>query len=379
MGEALSRALDVRAHAASWLATERLPDWDLFFAVAGELHGAVEGLWHGRDPGHPLHGHPSASVAERALLDVHRALDRMLGGLMAARDDTALIAFNMGGMGPNHSDVASMVLLPELLYRHAFGRSLLAPRAEWTAARDGLPILEGADSWAVASEQWVPRNAPPKARRRLVPDTLPALARCLPRPVKRVLKAARAAATQWRSDGGPAVRLDLGWQPAQRYREHWPGMPAFALPSFYDGRIRINLRGRERNGMVEPSRYEETCRGLESMLNECHNPRTGEPMVAFVERAWTRNPLELTGSEADLVVVWRDVAAALEHPRLGLVGPVPLLRTGGHTGRHGFAYIVAPGLDPGDRGVRSAFDVVPTMVRLLGHRPPAQMSGKSLL
>jgi predicted AlkP superfamily phosphohydrolase/phosphomutase len=155
-------------------------------------------------------------------------------------------------------------------------------------------------------------------------------------------------------------------------------MPAFALPSFYDGRIRINLRGRERNGMVEPSRYEETCRGLESMLHECRNPRTGEPMVAFVERAWTRNPLALTGSEADLVVVWRDVAAALEHPRLGLVGPVPLLRTGGHTGHHGFAYIVAPGMEPGDHGVRSSFDVVPTIVRLLGHRPPAQMSGKSL-
>ena len=379
MGEALSRALDVRAHAASWLATERLPDWDLFFAVAGEVHGAVEGLWHGLDSAHPLHEHPSAAVAERALLDVHRSLDRMLGRLMAVGDDTALIAFNMGGMGANHSDVASMVLLPELLFRHAFGRSLLAPPPEWTAAPGGLPILKGADGWAVASEEWVPRIAPPKGRRRLVPDALPALARRLPRPVKGVLKAARAAATQWRSDSGPAVRLDLGWQPAQRYRKHWPRMPAFALPSFYDGRIRINLKGRERDGMIEPSRYEETCRGLESMLHECRNPRTGEPMVAFIERAWTRNPLELTGSEADLVVVWRDVAAALEHPRLGLIGPVPLLRTGGHTGLHGFAYILAPGLDPGDHGVRSAFDVVPTMVRLLGHRPPGQMSGQSLL
>ena len=31
----------------------------------------------------------------------------------------------MGGMGPNYSDVPSMVLLPELLYRHAFGQPLL--------------------------------------------------------------------------------------------------------------------------------------------------------------------------------------------------------------------------------------------------------------
>ncbi len=45
--------------------TERLPDWDLFIAVAGEAHGAVEGLWHGIDPSHPLHGHPSAGRPPR--------------------------------------------------------------------------------------------------------------------------------------------------------------------------------------------------------------------------------------------------------------------------------------------------------------------------
>jgi arylsulfatase A-like enzyme len=43
------------------------------------------------------------------------------------------------------------------------------------------------------------------------------------------------------------------------------------------------------------------------------------------------------------------------------------------------AYVAAPGLEPGDRGVRSAFDVVPTIVRLLGDQPPAHISGKSLL
>jgi arylsulfatase A-like enzyme len=43
------------------------------------------------------------------------------------------------------------------------------------------------------------------------------------------------------------------------------------------------------------------------------------------------------------------------------------------------AYVLAPGLEPGDRGVHSAFDVVPTIVKLLGHEPPAHMSGKSLL
>jgi hypothetical protein len=97
-----------------------------------------------------------------------------------------------------------------------------------------------------------------------------------------------------------------------------------------------------------------------------------------VERADTANPLALNGSESDLLVVWRGVATALEHPRLGLIGPVPLRRTGGHTGRHGVAYVVAPGMPPGDRGVRSAFDVVPTLIELLGCPPVAGVTGTSL-
>jgi predicted AlkP superfamily phosphohydrolase/phosphomutase len=156
-------------------------------------------------------------------------------------------------------------------------------------------------------------------------------------------------------------------------------MSAFALPSFYDGRIRINLRGRERHGLVDPSRYEQTCAELETLLRECRNPRTGEPVVDFFERASTPDPLAMTPSEADLLVIWRGVVAALEHPRLGLIGPVPLRRTGGHTGPHGMAYVASAGVAPGDRGVRSSFDVVPTIATLLEERTPPGTSGESLL
>ncbi len=375
MGEALTHALEVRTRAARWLMTERLPDWDLFIAVAGEVHGAVEGLWHGVDPSHPLHGHPSAGPAATALLDVHRALDRMVGELTRAAGDASVVAFAMGGMGPNHSDTQSMALLPELLYRHAFGRALLAVPPAWSSAPGLVPILDETESWQ--ESRWVPRPAPPPEPRGA--GTLRALASRLPTPVRAALKGARAGVTRWRSPAAPTGHRDLDWQPAARYEQHWPRMTAFALPSFYDGRIRINLRGRERDGIVDPSHYEETCRVLETILRQCRDPRTGEPAVADIERASTRDPLALAGSESDLLVVWRGTAAALEHPRLGLIGPVALRRTGGHTGPHGMAYIAAPGIEPGDRGTRSAFDVVPAVVELLGSRPPAGMSGASLL
>jgi predicted AlkP superfamily phosphohydrolase/phosphomutase len=375
MGTVLSDALERRARAARWLATDRLADWDLFIAVAGEPHGSVEGLWHGVDPSHPLYKHPSATEAARGLVDVHRALDAMVETLTQSAGDAAIVAFAMGGMGPNDSDTQSMVLLPELLYRRAFGRPLLSVPASWAASPTQVPILHENDDWGIASAHWISTPPPPRpwplsAARSLI-HRVPALRACV--------SGARAAARAWRSTALPTAIRSLAWQPATRYGAYWPQMEAFALPSFYDGRIRINLKGREREGLVEPSRYEATCRKLEALLRECRNPLTGEPTVESVERVATSNPLALTRSQSDLLVIWRGVATALEHPRVGLVGPVPLRRTGGHTGRHGMAYVAAPQLRPGDHGTRSAFDVAPTLVELLGCAPVAGMSGSSLL
>jgi predicted AlkP superfamily phosphohydrolase/phosphomutase len=366
MGQALSQAVDVRSRAAQWLAAERFLEWDLFFVVASELHSGIEGLWHGVDVTHPLNAHPSAGAAAAALLDIHRAVDRMVGQLVKAAGDAVIIVFNPGGMGPNECDIQSMVLLPELLYRHAFGHPLLKLPPAWTAAPESLPILNEDESWNMAMRSWVPE---PKA----TASGVRSIAHQLPRPIKDLLKRAWSAAA-WRSGHAPPMRLEIGYMPSYHYRHHWRHMPAFALPSFLDGRIRINLRGRERDGIVALSQYEETCRTLETLLGECCDPRTGEPTVAAIERTSTANPLAVTSSESDLLVVWHGVAVALEHPRLGLIGPVPLRRTGGHT-RNGIAYIAAPGLEPGERGARSSSDVVPTIAQLLGLR----LAGESFL
>jgi arylsulfatase A-like enzyme len=43
------------------------------------------------------------------------------------------------------------------------------------------------------------------------------------------------------------------------------------------------------------------------------------------------------------------------------------------------AYVRGAGIVPGDRGVRSSFDVVPTLFDLLGEPAPKGLSGTSLL
>ena len=375
MGEVLSGAIETRTRAARWLATERLPEWDLFILVTGEAHGSVEGLWHGIDPDHPLHSHPSAQSAGRALLDVHRALDRMIGELMESAGDAAIVAFTMGGMGANHSDVPSMVLLPELLYRHAFGRPLLTVPSAWMESPGQVPILDEDDDWVAVGRTWVPQRS--RARQGGLEQAVRSVAKGRPR-LRAGLKGIRAAVKSFRSGSAP-IKLDLDWQPAQHYQDYWPQMRAFALPSYYDGSVRINVRGRERDGVVDASQYDGVCDDITTLLHECRNPLTGEPVVAFIERPAIRDPMRIGGSQGDLLVVWRGVMTAFEHPRLGLIGPVPMRRTGGHTGRHGMAYIATPGVTVGDLGVRSSFDVAPTMVELLGCPPIASMSGTSLL
>lgn len=366
MGEALADALAARSRAARWLVAERLPDWDLALVVAGEPHSAIEGLWHGVDPRHPLHAHPSAPAAGQALLAVHRALDRFVADVLEAAGDATVVAFAMGGMGENRSDVPSMVLLPELLHRHAFGRPLLRVPAAWTDAPGGVPWLDADARWTAAVQECFATDAPAPLP---PPPARPSLGRRL----RRWLERAGPAAAP-----GRAPR-SLGWQPAARYQALWPRMRAFALPSFYDGRVRVNLQGRERHGTVSIGDHAAVCDEVETLVRECRDPRTGEGVVEAVERPAVSDPRALGPSQADLCIVWRGTALALRHPRHGTVGPVPFRRTGGHTGPYGVAYLSGVDVAPGDLGVHRALDVVPTLVDLLGVARPTGLDGPGLL
>jgi predicted AlkP superfamily phosphohydrolase/phosphomutase len=155
-------------------------------------------------------------------------------------------------------------------------------------------------------------------------------------------------------------------------------MAAFAVPAFFGGRIRVNLRGRERDGIVDPADYQNVLDELEGLVRACWEPRTGASVVAAVERA-RDDPNSLHGTDADLTVEWSSGACAFAHPDHGLIGPVPYRRTGGHTGPYGFAYVAGVDIKGGDRGMRSAVDVAPTLVELIGNSPLEGTAGTSML
>lgn len=355
MGQALVAAVDARAAIARWLFAERLPDWDLAYLVVSELHSGSEGLWHGIDPTHPLHGHPSAAPAGEGLRALYRALDRLVGGLAEAFPDAMLVAFTPHGMGPNHSDVASMLLLPELLYRHHFGRPLLPATSDPALPAGAQPLLAEGEGWGAPLRRGLKEALKPRGLGRLLRHLRPAKAPAPP----------------------AAGYVPLGWMPAAWYAPFWPRMDAFALPSFYDGRVRVNLAGRERQGRVPPARYEALRDEIVALLSACRDPQDGGPAIADVERP-PGDPLRRGPSEADLSFVWRRGPLALLHPALGQVGPAACRRTGGHTGGDGVAWFANTPLSAGDHGRVSAFDVVPSVLALLGESRPG-LSGRSLL
>lgn len=357
MADALIHATRLRRDIALWLFSERLPDWELCVVVVSEFHSAAEALWHGIDPEHPLHDLPSAPAAAEGLRGVYVAADKMIGDLVSAFPDATVVAFNLHGMGPNDSDVGSMLLLAELMYRYSFGKPNLREE-NWRVNPRGIPLFDEHQRWD---------------------DDFGALLREHPPLVARVVDRARRVMRGEHSDIAQPGDLPVTWMPATKYSAFWRSMRAFALPSFYDGRIRINLKGREAAGKVAPGDYARFCIELETILRECRDVISGRPAVRGIERFRGSDPLRLDATDADLIVLWNGPVLGVVHPTLGKVGPYPYRRTGGHTGPAGMAYFAGDGISPGDHGTASAFDVVPTVIELLGERRPARLSGRSLL
>jgi hypothetical protein len=115
------------------------------------------------------------------------------------------------------------------------------------------------------------------------------------------------------------------------------------------------------------------------MLRACKDSVTGESVVQSIECGTAADPRELGETEADLIIEWRGAPQGLTHPEFGQIGPIPYRRTGGHTGGYGFAFVRSRGVMPGEQGLHSAHDVVPTLIDLLGEGRCAAVSGVSVL
>ncbi|MGD1902085.1 MAG: alkaline phosphatase family protein [Geitlerinemataceae cyanobacterium] len=351
------------------LAQER---WDLFLTVFGETHSAGHDFWFASKKDHPLYKH-LADPADDPMLTAFKRVDRAVGEIVdSAPDDAHIVVFAPHGMDNNVTDMYSMTFLPELLYRMSFGSCAIG------ANNAGKPLPEKPNleprrkTWT--GEIWQQRY-----------DASP---------IKRALKYVMPSKFDSFLDAGPNPAIDsphelrergaaLNWMPATWYRPCWSQMKAFALPAFAAGHIRINLKGREANGIVEPADYDAVCNEVEAMLATIVDGRSRKPLVREVVR--TRSPETMLGTDptlpdADLVVIWEEVTTdVVDTADLGRIGPLTYFRSGGHR-PDGFFMASGPSIEPGtELATGTAVDIGPSILELMQCEAPEHVDGRSLL
>jgi len=336
--DALIAGADRRVDVLEWLLA-RYPNTEILVTAFSELHSAGHALWHEVDDAHPLHPIAVAGGAagDRGLVAVYEAVDRALGRLLdLLGEDPVVVLFSPQGMQSNGNDVAGQLLVPELLHRLQFGSEYLHDVRSQTVRADGLPLVPAQHQRL--SDMLSRRRRPNKARRVLgaVRSSAGYLQKrenpCLER--GRLVPVAPAE--------GAKVHLGVGYQVPVWYTPRWPFSEVFALPTFSDAHLRLNVCGREAYGVVPAGRYTAALGRLERTLTQCRNPRTGAPLFSSFHR--TRSHADADGPPADLVARTLTVTDALTHPDVSRIGPYPYIRTGEHT-EHGW-FVRVPGHGP---------------------------------
>jgi predicted AlkP superfamily phosphohydrolase/phosphomutase len=314
----LLKSVEYKRVTTQWLLEQ--DTWDLAVVGFCETHPAGHYLW----PASANNVETADAALFQSLLNIYAAIDRELGALCASLpDNVAVLIVSGDGVRLNH---CGWHLLPVVLERLGYVRSPAAATADQGAAP--------ASSLLGRVKELLPRGA-----RRWIADSLP----------------------WW-------LRDQLGAR-LQAAAIDWSHTRAFTLPTDLEGCIRINLKGREPQGIVEPGRqYTELCQEIREHLEELTNPATGAPAVRHV---WLRDdvfPGSLREHLPDLIVTWNDEApiAALTSPRLGLVEEAsPDPRTGTHS-PSGFLLAAGAGIPEGHQDQGHLLDVAPTVLHLLG-------------
>jgi predicted AlkP superfamily phosphohydrolase/phosphomutase len=326
----LLRSIDQQTRGVIALVEET--DWNFFFASFSEPHQAGHLLWHLTDPAHPSYDPEAEGDLKEALPAIYRAVDEGIGQTIERLPDGCrTFVVTPHGMAPNYIQDPSEALLES-------GGWLV--RRVGVSGGGGLRRQAMRTAWSVG--------------RRVTPTRL------------------RLAAQSRLSRDGVRAQMPLAHVDWQRTR-------AFALPSDMTAYVRVNLQGREPEGIVAPGReYEQLCNELGDVLGSLTHAVSGAPAVERVIRYDTLFGRPAEGSMPDLCVVWADTQRLdrLTIPGHGTIeAPTGDPRTGQH--RHlGFLLGAGPGIGAGrEEASAGLLDVAPTALALLGVDQPTSLPG----
>ncbi|MEQ9359212.1 alkaline phosphatase family protein [Coleofasciculus chthonoplastes] len=351
-------------------------NWDLFLTVFNDPHSGGHLFWHLSQADHPLYESLRSRVSHDPLLAVYQEMDRAIGEILTkAPDDAYIVLFSAHGTGAATIDLPSFIFLAEFLYRFNFpGKWALG----YGEVSDPVPPLITKMKWNWWERHvWGTKYDANPLRRFLRRETPSRLFKLIEPFLDKTEAGDLASPFQLVRQGERVVP----WNPAQWYKPLWSSMKAFALPSFAEGYIRINLQGREPQGIVPPSEYHALCDELCEKLYALKDARKGIPMVKRIVR--TRNdPNERDPKlpDADLIVVWQEEypTDVMDSPEYGRFGPLPPYRGGSHR-PEGFIMALGLGIEAGSSlSEGHVMDLGPTILELMGAQIPKRLQGKPL-
>jgi len=310
--------------------------WDLFFVVLGAPHRAGHYLWDLSQVDLTGVSEDKINTLEHALVDIYRACDHSLSQLLEkVPPHTRILVFATHGVGLNQgwSDYCTKIL------------------AKIQQVSSGYAPKEG---FLYKIKQILPWQFIRQITTRM-PQRL-------------------------------ANRLVEHWS-AKMF--DWSTTRYFPLPMDHAGYIRINLKGREPQGIVQNHQeFESVCQELEEAFQSFRDIETGEPIVEKIYRVDDLAPPEAPYREnlPDLIVTWSGSAIHSKgihsekygEIRLDSAGKLPSGRSGNHCSR-GWFLAAGDGIPYATiEKSHHAVDLVPTVFRWLDASPAEDFQGRPI-
>ncbi|PSF39211.1 hypothetical protein C7H19_00005 [Aphanothece hegewaldii CCALA 016] len=164
----------------------------------------------------------------------------------------------------------------------------------------------------------------------------------------------------------------------------WSKTTAFAIPSLYTSFVRVNLRDREPQGIVQRGKeYQMILDRLELDFKQLIDPVTGKPAVERIVRTVDWFNCEPPDSLPDVFVEWQAARYFMQqvlHPRVTLVQEKQMnYHRDSYHSLSGFMVATGPSLrcQNGLSNI-SILDLAPTFLALMGISVPEEMMGSVL-
>jgi predicted AlkP superfamily phosphohydrolase/phosphomutase len=180
-------------------------------------------------------------------------------------------------------------------------------------------------------------------------------------------------------------KLSLRWKTAGI---SWQHTRAFLIENANEGYIRINLKGREPQGIVQPGKeYHDLCEEIYQTVKSMTNPANGKRAAHAVHKTDDIYNGPCRSHMPDIIINWNDDAKVTTELLTKKYGIARSPQAGYeitpyYTGNHrpsAFTIAVGPEIPAGHvlKGT-SILDLAPTVLTYFGITPPAFMKGRVL-